>query len=100
VTTRLPNPVGDAAGPPGSDVTRPPPRVAELPVFDAGWVAETGDSGAALEARVAQRILRAHGSRIGNALWRLEDVLVTRGVRLRFGIRSPVVTEREFRGGE
>jgi ubiquinone/menaquinone biosynthesis C-methylase UbiE len=50
--------------------------------------------GSALEARVAADIRRTHDSRIGNVLWRVEDALASRGIRLPFGIRSLVVAER------
>jgi ubiquinone/menaquinone biosynthesis C-methylase UbiE len=52
-------------------------------------------AGAVLEAQVAGDIRRTQDSRVGNVLWRLEDALVGRGVRLPFGIRSLVVAERE-----
>jgi ubiquinone/menaquinone biosynthesis C-methylase UbiE len=44
VTTRPPNLVGDGAEPPDSDTIHPTPGVVEPPVYDAGWVADAGDT--------------------------------------------------------
>jgi SAM-dependent methyltransferase len=53
-----------------------------------------GLRGAALEARVTEDIARTRDSRLGGLTWRLEDRLVSLGVRLPFGIRSLVVAWR------
>jgi SAM-dependent methyltransferase len=53
-----------------------------------------GLRGQALEARVTQDIARTHDSRLGEVTWKLEDQLVSAGVRLPFGIRSFVVACR------
>jgi SAM-dependent methyltransferase len=51
--------------------------------------------GPELETRVAADIASTHDSRIGYVAWRLEDRLVSAGVRLPFGIRSLVVARRK-----
>jgi SAM-dependent methyltransferase len=50
--------------------------------------------GSALEAKVSDDIRRTHGSRVGGIVWRLENLLVARGLRLPFGIRSLAVAQK------
>jgi len=55
--------------------------------------------GADLEARVSRDIERTRDSRLGDTTCHLERLLLERGIRLPFGIRSLVVVRRPASGG-
>jgi SAM-dependent methyltransferase len=57
-----------------------------------------GLRGAALEQRVAHDIATTKDSRVGRALWKVEEGLSRRGVALPFGIRWLVVARRPDEG--